>query len=529
MDTNIVRLRTFKSRVLPASKLNGSNILDGGALWFRITLYSKHGAAKIHETIVDFTVGADYIKLINFNNAEWDGYVWLEQNWKQVENSSDLVIEVAKIWNLYYGDEWPLKVDEAKYKNFDIADLLYSWQVLIKNPQLTLMVNELGWLDKLKDMNAMSAYKDQAKNGGSQAHRWGYRSESRPNIKTEGFENVDATNVVAQMGWTKGQYKIIKELNLDENLAKAFVKFNNDGMEIHWLRDMAAKFGNEFLRWRGDQYGLTEEDKEFDTFSQSKRRRLNRRGRRPRAFHHYGFNYHNAAAEYHSLIEMAKETYGLNAARKKDLITKIIPKRAVTANPQELYEYLHYMKDWIRVNARMENVIVPGDIPRGHEKLSVRKTERVLGLGQNGQGYGYTYRTVEVEELKMKVWHDNSAIDMKVHLSASMSKKFKENVKKAAPKYCMEVGDYVFMLPESPRDLTIEGQRQSHCVGGYSDKVARGDSYIVFMRKKKYPKDPLITIEISGKSILQVRGYSNRIATSEENRIIEQWKNKIKV
>ena len=44
---------------------------------------------------------------------------------------------------------------------------------------------------------------------------------------------------------------------------------------------------------------------------------------------------------------------------------------------------------------------------------------------------------------------------------------------------------YKMMLPRTPRDITQEGARQHHCVGGYIRSVLDGDCLILFLRRKE--------------------------------------------
>ncbi len=67
--------------------------------------------------------------------------------------------------------------------------------------------------------------------------------------------------------------------------------------------------------------------------------------------------------------------------------------------------------------------------------------------------------------------------------------------------YCWESKGYIIRPAKSPSELIAESQALHHCVGSgetYMRKHARGESYILFLRKKKTPDVPFTTIEISG-------------------------------
>lgn len=66
-----------------------------------------------------------------------------------------------------------------------------------------------------------------------------------------------------------------------------------------------------------------------------------------------------------------------------------------------------------------------------------------------------------------------------------------------------------------------------HCVGGYIDRHARGETIIVFVRDPMYPLIPRWTVEISpdGK-LIQVQGYNNRQEnkpSGEAKAFLDRW------
>lgn len=82
---------------------------------------------------------------------------------------------------------------------------------------------------------------------------------------------------------------------------------------------------------------------------------------------------------------------------------------------------------------------------------------------------------------------------------------------------------YEMLIPECPGDLADEGVNLSHCVKSYIKNVADKTSKIVFMRNKSNISESLITIEVVGKYIKQVKGYKNRAANKEEMAFVNEW------
>lgn len=72
------------------------------------------------------------------------------------------------------------------------------------------------------------------------------------------------------------------------------------------------------------------------------------------------------------------------------------------------------------------------------------------------------------------------------------------------------IGDYFIRQPVSTDEIVAEGQKLSHCVGGYAERHATGKLTIMFLRRKSAPNEPYYTIEVSNDyKIVQCRGYKN--------------------
>lgn len=71
-------------------------------------------------------------------------------------------------------------------------------------------------------------------------------------------------------------------------------------------------------------------------------------------------------------------------------------------------------------------------------------------------------------------------------------------------------GDLFIRQPASVQEIVAEGNALSHCVGGYANRHANGDTTIMFLRKKSEPDRPFFTIEVSNDyKIAQCHGYKN--------------------
>ena len=80
-------------------------------------------------------------------------------------------------------------------------------------------------------------------------------------------------------------------------------------------------------------------------------------------------------------------------------------------------------------------------------------------------------------------------------------------------------GTFRIIMPHSAREIVEEGVRQNHCVGRYVERVATGESVILFLRRVEDPEKNFYTVEIKKDMrrchIVQVRGERNAGATEE--------------
>ena len=70
-------------------------------------------------------------------------------------------------------------------------------------------------------------------------------------------------------------------------------------------------------------------------------------------------------------------------------------------------------------------------------------------------------------------------------------------------KFCIRV-------PKKPEELTTEGCMLHHCVGGYVSKHSKGETNIIFLRKKGAEDIPFYTIEVNNGKVIQIHGDHNR-------------------
>lgn len=66
-----------------------------------------------------------------------------------------------------------------------------------------------------------------------------------------------------------------------------------------------------------------------------------------------------------------------------------------------------------------------------------------------------------------------------------------------------EDDNFITLFPKTAQDFEKEGRDQHNCVGGYADRVIKGETYVVFIRHKDNPNASYITCEVRHGTIAQ--------------------------
>lgn len=99
---------------------------------------------------------------------------------------------------------------------------------------------------------------------------------------------------------------------------------------------------------------------------------------------------------------------------------------------------------------------------------------------------------------------------------AELDKLIRENMNKLTGSgFEMETKKFLIKLPANGSEIRKEGSTLHHCVGSYVDKVAKGQTIILFVRKKENPDTPFYTMEWKNNHVEQCRGERNCKMTQE--------------
>lgn len=78
-------------------------------------------------------------------------------------------------------------------------------------------------------------------------------------------------------------------------------------------------------------------------------------------------------------------------------------------------------------------------------------------------------------------------------------------------KFNYEEDEFFIRLPENLGEIVNEGAALHHCVSGYTDSHARGETTILFLRRKSEPDKSFYTIELRNDDVIeQIHGFGNK-------------------
>ena len=84
--------------------------------------------------------------------------------------------------------------------------------------------------------------------------------------------------------------------------------------------------------------------------------------------------------------------------------------------------------------------------------------------------------------------------------------------------------DLRVIVPTTPEEIVEEATRQKNCLRSYVERIKRGDTVVVFIRKKETPDVTYLTAEVNNGVLNQLKGYCNSNPRNKEiNEFVEHW------
>ncbi|MHC1683711.1 MAG: PcfJ domain-containing protein [Clostridiaceae bacterium] len=120
--------------------------------------------------------------------------------------------------------------------------------------------------------------------------------------------------------------------------------------------------------------------------------------------------------------------------------------------------------------------------------------------------------------------HQNTIKQVKI----KNNEKFDILIKKRSrvlEKFTYKLNGLIIRPVASSKELIEEGATLHHCVGGYAERYAKGETNILVIRKETELEKPYFTVEVSkSNTIIQVRGKNNSSASEDVKLLIETFK-----
>lgn len=141
-----------------------------------------------------------------------------------------------------------------------------------------------------------------------------------------------------------------------------------------------------------------------------------------------------------------------------------------------------------------------------------------------------TYRDYLTDCVMLELDLDDSAVLFPANLDAAHArtiaqvkhkgnkicqKAFAAAAKKLA-KLTWENDGLLIRVPTDAKELIAEGAYLHHCVGGYVERMAKGETAILFIRREQEPDIPYFTLEWCGGRVVQCRTMHNRSYESDD-------------
>lgn len=98
--------------------------------------------------------------------------------------------------------------------------------------------------------------------------------------------------------------------------------------------------------------------------------------------------------------------------------------------------------------------------------------------------------------------------------------------KKSLERYMMEKDGILIRPLLTHEEFIEEGKEMNHCVGGYAESVANGETAIYTIRKLENANKPVATLELDKKQVVQVRGFHNRMPDDDVIDFVRKWERK---
>lgn len=168
------------------------------------------------------------------------------------------------------------------------------------------------------------------------------------------------------------------------------------------------------------------------------------------------------------------------------------------------------------------------------QKQAVRYHSRLNSVMQDWNDYienckvlGYNLKSEFIVYPKnLKERHDLAYNLVKKKANELYDKAIREMYEEVKEKFSWDSEEFAIIVPRNAFEICHEGEKLHHCVGTYVERVAKGKTNIVFLRKKEQIEKPFYTLEIRNGVIVQSRGFDDVDPTDDVKKAIDRFKTK---
>lgn len=222
-----------------------------------------------------------------------------------------------------------------------------------------------------------------------------------------------------------------------------------------------------------------------------------------------------------------------------DVYDSFLPPDRKVINPEilagiEEFKYCGYSSgdiiSYIRAYRKNKGVEFIGKLDLPLSKALIKKCEKDKSFRSFLYKNHQSVRPMGVRALIYAYDHHMTIEQARAALKAAKTKNIEGDFAKSTEKakgLIYRAEGLIIFPPEKPADLIVEGDALEHCVGrmGYDKKHARGQSFIMFVRKESEKEKPYVTVEYdpAGKRILQSYGFKNSKPEPMVEAFLNQW------
>ena len=180
-------------------------------------------------------------------------------------------------------------------------------------------------------------------------------------------------------------------------------------------------------------------------------------------------------------------------------------------NSKEIIDYLKSRNEfsidrWIKI-CNLNNAHRNVDRSEPVKQLYADYYKSLSAISEFGMDIS-AYPLLFNDKQQLQRYHDEAARAVSNVRNKSQDEKFQMLYDKRR-KILENDGEYLIDMPQCSADLTTEGSYLHHCVGGYVNSVANGNTAIYFLRQASEPNTPWLTVEVRNKSCAQIHGACN--------------------